>query len=43
MSDIWNEVKRKSDSLLYGLGPLIWGVLAFKEIKAYPSSLSLNI
>ena len=28
---------------MYGVGPLVWGVLAFKEIKAYPSSLALVV
>ena len=40
---IWTQVKEKGDSILYGTGPLIWAMLTFHEIKAYPSSLSFTI
>ena len=39
----WFQLADKFDSLSYGAGPLLWGVLAFTEIRAYPSSLSLAI
>jgi len=37
------ELNIKADSIVYGLGPLMWGVIAFKEIHNYPSCLALTV
>jgi len=32
-----------SESLVYGIGPLLWGFISYTEVKAYPSSLALAV
>ena len=40
---IWQKLKEKSDTFIYGFGPLLWAIVAFTESRAYTSSYTLAL